>query len=188
MEDFNDMKIMWQNMNDRLSSLERENKKLMYKVIHDKYHTTKEKLEKKYCAFIFVGSITIVFITLFLIGDPLVNDRYRIPTMIYWIIFFLMEISFDVYLLLQIRKIDIYTATISEVSHSASRNWRLHKIGIIIGLPMAIGAAILFALALNANIFIIYGMITGGVIGLSIGLYQLFKFKTYYKLLQIEDD
>ena len=125
--------------------------------------------------------------TLFFIFNPLINEKYRIWALVYWDVFFAGEAIFDFYLLYQIKKIDVYTSTIKEVASQAASNWKLHKIGILAGLPLAFGAAILFALAVNANEFTILGMIFGGTIGAIIGFSQLLKFKNYYKLLQLND-
>lgn len=186
MEDINDIKLMWQDLNSRLSYLEDENKRLMRKVMQTDYHSTKDKLIRKYAAFIGVESIMIVFVTLFFIFNPEVNDKFRWAAMIYWDAFFLIEVLFDGYLMLQLRNIDVYTSSIKEIAQRSASNWKLHKIGILVGLPLAFGAIFLFALALNANEFTILGMIVGGTIGLIIGINQLLKFKGYYKFLQTE--
>lgn len=178
---------MWQDLNKRLSHLENENKKLMQNIKQSNYKTTQEKLVRKYSCFIGVESIMICFITLFFIFNPFVNEKYRIITLIYWDLFFVLEVFFDFYLLYQIKKINIYTATIKEVATKAAANWKLHKIGIAVGLPLAFGAILLFALSVNANEFTIFGMIVGGTIGFIIGIQQLIKFKNYYKLLQVND-
>lgn len=188
MENIDDMKIMWQALNDRLDHLENENRMLMHRIMKSDHNTARERLQSKYFGFIVIECIMIIFITLFLIFNPLVNEKYRIATLIYWDVFFLLEIGFDTFLLVRLKRIDIYTASLKEVAKRAAENWKLHKLGIIIGLPLAFGAIILFALALNANEFTIYGMIVGGIIGAAIGLNQLLKFKNNYKLLQVSEE
>ena len=187
MGNIEDFKIMWQDLDQRLSHLENENKKLVQNIMQTNYKTTQEKLVKKYSCFIAVEAIMICFISFFFIFNPLVNEKYRIITLIYWDVFFLIEVLFDFYLLYQVKELNIYTSTIKEVAKKAAENWKLHKIGIAVGLPLAFGAILLFALAVNANEYTIFGMIVGGIIGLTIGIYQLIKFKNYYKMLQIND-
>ena len=187
MENIEDFKIMWQDLNTRLSYLENENQKLVQNIKKSNYKTTLEKLVKKYCCFIFVECIMICFMTMFFIYNPFINEKYRIATLVYWDVFFLIEVCLDFYLLYQIKKIDIYTSTINEVASRAALNWKLHKLGIVAGLPLAFGAILLFALAVNANLYTILGMIVGGCVGFVIGLSQLLKFKNYYKLLQVKD-
>lgn len=184
MENIEDFKIIWQDLDQRLSKLENENEKLIQNIKKTNYKTTQEKLVNKYRCFIAVELIMICFMTLYFIFNPLVNEKYRIITLVYWDLFFTIEVIFDFYLLYQIKKLDIYTSPINEVAQKASTNWKLHKIGIVIGLPLAFIAILLFALAVNANKFTIFGMIIGGILGLLIGIRQLIKFKNYYNMLQ----
>ena len=187
MENIEDFKIMWQDLNLRLTHVENENKRLMQNIMKAKYKNTQEKLVRKYWCFIAVEVFMICYMSFFFIFNPLINEKYRILSLVYWDLFFVIEVFFDSYLLYQMKKIDIYNSTIQDVANKAANNWKLHKIGIAIGLPLAFGAILLFALAVNANEFVIYGMIVGGVIGLIIGISQLLKFKNYYNMLQIKD-
>lgn len=187
MDQFDNMKAMWAELNSRVESLEAENRNLARKIIKDKYKSAREKLIKKYYAFISIEIIMIIFMSNFFIFNPEINEKYRIISLIYWDLFFIIEIIIDGFLLYNIKKIDIYTSTIKDISRDAANNWKLHKIAIFTGLPLAFGAIILFALSLNANIFTIYGMIVGCVIGAIIGIYQLSKFKNYYTQLVSND-
>lgn len=187
MENIEDFKIMWQELNQRISYLENDNRNLIRQMRETNYKTTQEKLVRKYCCFIVVEVIMILFMSIFFLYNPLLIEKYRMPALIYWVIFFTIEALFDLFLLFRIKEIDIYTSTIKEVAARSAANWKLHKIGIFIGLPLAFGAILLFALAVDANKFTIFGMIFGGVIGFIIGIYQLIKFKNYYKLLQVKD-
>lgn len=187
MEDIEDFKIMWQELNQRISYLENDNKNLIRQIRETNYRNTQEKLVRKYCMFIGVEVIMIFFMSIFFLYNPLLIEKYRIPALIYWIVFFIFEALFDLFLLFRIKDIDIYSSTIKEVAARSASNWKLHKIGIGIGLPLAFGAIFLFALAVDANQYTILGMILGGIIGFIIGIYQLIKFKDYYKLLQVKD-
>lgn len=187
MQSLDDIKLIWQDLNDRLSHLEAENKALMNKVKQSNYITARDKLVKKYYAFIFLEIIMIIFMSFFLIFNPYVNEKYRIGALVYWDLFFIMEIAIDTYLLMQIQSIDIYNSPITEVARRAARNWKFHKLAIVIGLPLAFGAIIIFALALDANEYTIFGMIVGGVVGAIIGGSQLLKIKKYYKRLQVDE-
>lgn len=187
MEDINDFKMLWQEMNIRLSNLEDENRKLMHKVKQTNFRSTQEKLVRKYIGFIVIEFLMIVYMSLFFLFNPFIVEKYKIPSLIYWLIFFLIELIIDLYLMIKIKNVNVHEATITEVAKRAAQNWKLHKIGIAIGIPLAIGAVILFSLAINADEFIILGMIVGGTIGFIIGINQLFKFRSYYKLLETSD-
>lgn len=187
MENLDDMKTMWLELNSKISALEEENRKLARKVVSLNYKTAREKLIRKYTAFIFVASLMILYTLAFITFNPMIVEKYKIATTIYWIIFFTFEAGIDLYLRQRVKNIDIYNSSISEIAHQAATNWKIHKLAIIIGLPLAIGAVILFALSLNADLFMIYGMIVGGLVGLIIGIFQLIKFYEYYRLLQSKE-
>ena len=188
MDNLEDMKTMWIELNDRLSSLEEDNRKMARQIMSGKYKTAQERLISKYRLFIIIATIMIFYIIGFVGFNPLVDDKYRLVTVLYWIIFFLAEIGIDSYLLFKVKEIDIYHSSVTEIAAIAARNWKIHKIAIFCGLPVAIGAIVLFALALDADEYMIYGMLAGAVIGILIGLRQLMKFFSNYKILQSYPD
>lgn len=187
MENINDMKTMWMDLNRRLDALEEENRRLARKVVNEKYKNLQERLVRKYRIFIFVSCIMIIYSFLFIFMNNEVVDKYRLPATIYMICFFILCAATDTYLLIKVKDMDIYGEKINEITRTAAINWKIHKIFTMVGLPLAIGAVILIALALNANTFTYLGMIVGGIVGFSIGLRQLLKFRNYYRLLQTED-
>ena len=188
MEDLQDMKAMWQELNERVSQLEAENRRLAKKVVDKGFKSARERLMRKYKMFICVECIFMFWMSLFLLFNPLIVEKYRIITMIYWTIFFLGEAAVDFYLLCRVKKIDVFHSTVNKISREAAQAWKIHKIAVFIGLPLAIGAIILYAFALDANKFTIYGMIVGGMVGLIIGGNQLLKFMKYYRQLQSDEE
>ena len=184
MEQLEDMKTMWAELNSRISYLEEENRRLAQKVMSQSLRSSQEKLVKKYNLFIIVECIMVIYTLFFVFLNPHVVEKYRLVTGIYWCAFFLIEISIDFYLKEKVRAIDIYNSPVSEIARRAANNWKLHKLAIVFGLPVAVGACILFALLIDANKFTILGMMVGGVVGFAIGLRQLFKFRKHYYNLQ----
>ena len=180
------MKAMWTEMNSRLEALEEENRQMARRIINSNHKTAKDRLEKKYVTFIIIEFLMLAYIFFFIFQNPFVVEKYRLITVIYWTLFFLLEIGIDSFLYFQLKNLDIYGSSVTEISKVARRNWKIHKIAIAIGIPIAIGAVILFALALDANEYTIFGMIFGAIIGLIIGLRQLFRFMKYYRNLQSE--
>ncbi|MCH5233007.1 MAG: hypothetical protein J1E78_05140 [Muribaculaceae bacterium] len=183
MEKINEIRQIWQEMDRRLSKLEIENKKIMQTVMKSTYSSAKEKLLNKYLRFIIIECVMITFMNLFFIFNPLIVDKYRILAITYWDIFFLLEVSLDIYLFYQTKDINIYTSTITEITKKASMNWKIHKIGVLAGLPLSFVGIFIMALSLNAYEYILYGMAVGGVLGLIIGVIQFLKFRSNYKLL-----
>ena len=186
-QDFKDMKAMWIELNNRLSSLEATNKKLAQEVRNNRYKTSVENLINRYRRFLILELLMGIFFPLMLINNPLVVEKFRYITAVYWTCFFIIELVIDYILMTRLQNIDIYNSTVSHIARITAQNWKFHKLAIIFGLPLAIGAIILFALAMDANIFIIYGMIVGFIVGAVIGIRQLLNFKRDYKNLQISE-
>ena len=161
MDNLEDMKALWVDLNNRITALEEENRRMARDLSQSRRQNAQERLVKKYKMFIIVAFI-MIFYTLFFIGfNNMVVEKYRLITMIYWILFFAFEAGVDFYLMQKVKGIDIYNSPVSRIAKQARENWRLHKIAIMVGLPLAIGAVILFGLLLNADRFVIYGMIAG---------------------------
>lgn len=188
MEELQEIKNMWAEINNRLIHLEEENRRLARKAINEKYKNAQERLISKYRTFIIIEVIMIIYVYLFIFYNPMVGEKYKLLTTIYWIIFFIGETAFDSYLMYRVQEIDIYGSSVREITRKAALNWKIHKIGIAIGFPLAIGAVVLFALAMDANEFVYMGMTVGFIVGLVIGLRQLYKFMKYYKLLQSPEE
>lgn len=187
MEELHDIKAMWKDLNNRVTVLEEENRRLARKVTTERYMSSVGNLIRRYRRFIFLELIMLLFIPLMIYNNPLSVEKYRLVTTIYWCGFFLIEIGIDFYLLIRVKDMDLNNYSVSKIARMASQNWKFHKIAIMIGLPLAIGALVLFALAMDANDFVIYGMFLGFVIGLVIGIRQLLKFRNEYRLLSTEE-
>ena len=187
MDELDNLKVIWADLNKRMTALEEGNKILLRQVKNNKYESAQEKLVKKYIKFIVIEIIMIFYIVIYICFAPNLVEKYKLVTLIYWCVFFLIEVCLDYYLMQNIKNMDIYNSSVNQISRFAARNWKIHKIAIITGLPIAFGAIILLGLMMDANIYTIYGMIAGGVLGAMIGFYQLMKFMNYYKLLKSED-
>ncbi|MCH5234025.1 MAG: hypothetical protein J1E16_01930 [Muribaculaceae bacterium] len=186
MEELEDMKQMWLDLNNRLAVLEEENRRLAKKVMNEKYKTAQDRLVRKYRIFIIVACVMIIYSYCLIYMNPMVVEKYRLLTTIYLMCLFALCAATDTYLLINVKDLDIYGSNMKEVTRIAARNWKIHKLFLAVGLPVAIGAVVLMALALEANSFTILGMIVGGVVGFMIGIYQLLKFRNYYRLFQTD--
>lgn len=187
MNNIDEMMVMWREMDSKLSSLVEENRRLADEVKKSKLRSSQEQLMRKYRAFIIMEAVCIPLMFFLLLANPLVIDQYRWITLIYFVCFFLLEIFIDSYLLFRLSKIDIYNDSIIEISRQARANWRTHKIAVLIGIPVAIGAVVLFCLAMGGNMSILWGVFVGGAIGLGIGLNEFFKFMKNYKAMSKEE-
>lgn len=173
-------------MDSKLTSLIEENRQLAAEIKKNKILSSKEKLVRKYRAFIIMEAICIPLMVFLLGFNPMVVNQYRWAAMIYFVCFFLLEICVDSYLLYRLLGIDIYSDSIVEISRRATANWKIHKIAVLVGIPIAIGAVVLFCLAMGSDISVIWGVAVGGVIGLGIGLNEFFKFMKNYRTMSRE--
>lgn len=178
------MKAMWRELNNRVTSLEENNKRLAKEITTNKIKTAREKLMVKYRIFIILACVMIIYIGLMVAYMPNTVEKYRVPVFIYCCVFFLFEALVDTYLLSKVKKIDVYNSTIMEIARQSIRNWKIHKIAVFIGFPMAVGAIILLALLMNADSFALSGLCVGALIGFALGIRQLYRFMQYYRQMQ----
>ena len=183
MENLDEIKAMWIDLNSRLSVVEEENRRLLDIVKNDKYKSIRQRLLTRYRAFIILALSFAIVCPAFLLLDPMVVEKFRLATAIYWCLFMLAAAGVDFYLYSIVRRMDVYNSTVLEMTKMAANNWKIHKLWIIIGMPVAFGAVILWGLAMDADNFVILCMIIGGVIGGVIGGLQLRKFWNDYKNL-----
>ena len=188
MENIEDMKTMWIELNERVKSLEDQNRTLAKKVIANKYKSTKEKLIKKYLSFSLLSFIMIIFSIFGILMNPFILGKYKWITFICWICFFLFEGSIDLYLCRNLQRIDVYNTSFRKIAATTAQNWKVHKLAVVIGLPFAVLVCILYALAIQADVFAVYGMVCGAFVGLIIASFQLKRFYSYYRLFKTDPD
>lgn len=186
MNNIEDMMLMWKEMDNKLSSLMEENKRLVDEIKKNKILSSQERLARKYRAFIIMEAACIPLIFVALGLNPIVVNHLRWPAVIYFICFFLLEIIIDGYLLYKLNCIDIYNDSIIDISRQARTNWKIHKIAVLIGIPIAIGAVLLVFLAMGGDMAMLWGLVVGGAIGFGIGLNEFFKFMKNYKAMSAE--
>lgn len=187
MNNIDDMMVLWKEMDGKLSALVEENRRLADEIKKNKLRSSREKLTRKYRSFIIMEAVCIPLMFILLGVNPLVINAYRWPALIYFVCFFLMEIGIDGYLLYKLSSIDIYNDSIVDISKQARANWKIHKIAVLIGIPVAIGAVVLFCMAMGGNISVLWGVFVGGAIGLGIGLNEFFKFMKNYKSMSYDN-
>lgn len=188
MDNIQELKDMWTKLNGRLDRVESENQRLANEIKRSNYKTVRERLISRYWRFVYVAAVMILFISVFISTDEHIDDRYRWYTLGYWIFYLCGALFLDLYLIYGLKGIDVYNESVMEISSKARRNWRIHKLGIIAGMPLAIGLMILYALSLGAETPIVLAMLCGVVIGLAIGFRQLREFWKGYRELQRCDE
>lgn len=183
-----DIKDMWKDLNARLSVLEAENRRLMNIVKNDKLKSIRQRLISRYRKFIILALCSAFVFPGFILLNPLIIEKFRLVTAIYWCFFMLLGAGVDTYLLYNVKDMDIYNGSVSQISKIAIRNRKIHKLWIIFGLPLAFIAVLLWGFAMDADKFVILGMIIGGLAGGVIGATQLRKIMYDYKKLMSYED
>ncbi len=143
-------------------------------------------LARRYRRFMTVEVIMMVY-SVILFFNPAIMDlnpawvRYAIPV----IFFFLFIISFllDWRLMTLVESIDVLRMPTSEVIARSLGCRRLHIRSIIVMFPMAIAVVLLLGWGMRDNVYMVAGIACGFVVGLCIGLLQLSRFLSDYRVL-----
>lgn len=187
--DLDQLKEMWSDLNRRVERLENQTLEEGRKVASGKITTAREDLATRYKRFMIIGFVMGVFFPLFLIMSP--TDFFPDGTMKYvasalFFSYFITAAVVDSYLYNEVRSMDLAMMTVSQVIHKARTLKRRHHIFMIILIPFAVITLAVFAIPLLDDPFIIAGMITGGVVGLCIGLRQYFRMMRDYREMMRE--
>jgi len=187
--DLDQLKEMWSDLNRRVERLENQTLEEGRKVASGKITTAREDLATRYKRFMIIGFVMGVFFPLFLIMSP--TDFFPDGTMKYvasalFFSYFITAAVMDSYLYNEVRSMDLAMMTVSQVIHKARTLKRRHHIFMIILIPFAVITLAVFAIPLLDDPFIIAGMITGGVVGLCIGLRQYFRMMRDYREMMRE--
>ena len=187
--DLDQLKEMWSDLNRRVERLENQTLEEGRKVASGKITTAREDLATRYKRFMIIGFVMGVFFPLFLIMSP--TDFFPDGTIKYvasalFFSYFITAAVMDSYLYNEVRSMDLAMMTVSQVIHKARTLKRRHHIFMIILIPFAVITLEVFAIPLLDDPFIIAGMITGGVVGLCIGLRQYFRMMRDYREMMRE--
>lgn len=187
--DLDQLKEMWSDLNRRVERLENQTLEEGRKVASGKITTAREDLATRYKRFMIIGFVMGVFFPLFLIMSP--TDFFPDGTIKYvasalFFSYFITAAVMDSYLYNEVRSMDLAMMTVSQVIHKARTLKRRHHIFMIILIPFAVITLAVFAIPLLDDPFIIAGMITGGVVGLCIGLRQYFRMMRDYREMMRE--
>ena len=187
--DLDQLKEMWSDLNRRVERLENQTIEEGRKVTSGKITTPREDLATRYKRFMIIGFVMGVFFPLFLKMSP--TDFFPDGTMKYvasalFFSYFITAAVMDSYLYNEVRSMDLAMMTVSQVIHKVRTLKRRRHIFMIILIPFAVITLAVFAIPLLDDPFIIAGMITGGVVGLCIGLRQYFRMMRDYREMMRE--
>lgn len=95
--------------------------------------------------------------------------------------FMLLSAFIDVYMYKQVRSIDVLSMPVADVIAKSMLLRRRHLQFVCVLLPLAFALIGMFVWFYCENVYILYGIIAGVVLGLPIGLYHLREFMRDYK-------
>ncbi|MDE6006236.1 MAG: hypothetical protein K2G67_01600 [Muribaculaceae bacterium] len=139
------------------------------------------KLSSKYKRFSIIGFVMIAmsFITKFTVGD----NTLGIWISILFACYFATCSAMDYWLYLGISRIDPATMSVNEVITKSLFYRKRHFQFMAIIIPWMIAIIGLIVYANFSDVYMLIAVATGGIIGLAIGLKNLFEFLDAYKTL-----
>lgn len=152
-------------------------------IISGKKKTALQKLAERYRRFSIIGLVC-AFQSVTLMNPNIIPPGpYKTPLICLYIATMLLASAMDNRLCQGIRSIDVSEMTVAEVARMALHYRKRHLQCIAVLLPMAvvfISGIAMMALS-TGNEYILAGMVTGGIIGLLVGLNELRKFMSDYR-------
>ena len=146
--------------------------------------TALEKLAGRYRRFMIIAGILIAYSFITFTRPSFIQDPTgRILLTSLFSFFALSALCIDWYIYDGIKSINCYRMTVKEVGEKAYRLRRIHLRSICFLLPLVLGSIGLLGYYVMDNVYTLYGMIAGTVIGTVIGLKNLREFMAEYKVL-----
>ncbi|MDE7402049.1 MAG: hypothetical protein K2M87_01405 [Muribaculaceae bacterium] len=99
----------------------------------------------------------------------------------YMVLYFLLAFFMDKWLAKGISKINVAEISVAEVCRLAYYYRKKHFQFIAILLPLAIILIVWLAMLLSTEKYLIYGVVTGALVGIAIGAYKLSQFLEEYR-------
>lgn len=158
-----------------------DNPEQLQSIMEGRRRTALEDLARRYRVF----SILCFMMAAISIGwgfSPLFGEMSHIVSLAL-VAFFLLCGSIDDWFCRGIQSIDVATMSVAEVASKALCYKKRHLQAIAVLAPLAICIVGLMAYALSGDKTLWYGMIAGGMLGLTIGLLQLRRFIDDYRKL-----
>lgn len=153
----------------------------MYKT---KKVTALDALARRYRRFSRFGFLMIPVSLLWMFGHfPFENPDMRYVCGVVMMVYFGICGFLDRWLCEGILSIDCYTMTVSEVIQKALYYRKRHLQMIMFLLPFAFLTLGLLAYSLRTDVYILYGMAGGFVVGIILGSIQLHKFMKEYEVI-----
>lgn len=171
----------WQEAAHRFYSPNPDEWESLYRM---KKETALEKLAQKYRRFSCMGLLMAIVSLCYMLPIHIIEGKLRIWVSLVFLVYSLTCSLMDYWLYKGIESIDCYTMTVKEVSDKAMYYRSKHLMFIAILLPMMFGILGFLVYALGYNIYIIWGILAGLLVGGALGFRQFLEFMSEYRKLR----
>lgn len=181
--DLEEIKSMWKDVNRRLENLERQTVEESRRMDTRKIRTAKEDLARNYKRFMYIGAVFGVMFPVFLItADHLYpSGTWKFISAGLFMIYFLTVAIMDGYLYNEVMGINLAEMTVKRVIERAKALKHRHHVFMMILIPMALVTIGVFCSQFLNDTFMMAGVCLGGLIGVLIGLKKYLQMMNDYR-------
>lgn len=184
MEELEQLKSRWKELNRRVEVLEKENRDKARIIIDMRCKTSRDRLLSYYRRFIAMALLCVVMFPLLFLRSGVLNDGWALPTVIYFDIYFIICACMDLWLYHKVSALDVYRDSLSTISRNAMSVRKRHQLFVLILIPMAIVGILLLVLGIGESEAILPGLVLGGIVGCFIGISKYRKMMRSYRDLE----
>lgn len=180
--DLDEMKQQLNNLNQRLDNIEERNSELIRRIESGRIISAQQRLIKQYRTFsIICISMSFVFFILYKEILPLTVRTFAAA-------YCLTAAIMDLYLWHGINMIDYNTMGVTEVAKKAIFYRKRHHIFMAILISLCLPLLACFFFTMGENIYVVYGMTAGAIIGLAAGIKIYLNIMKNYRELTLNDN
>ncbi len=149
--------------------------------------TALESLADRYRRFYRLAFIMIAVSVMWMFGHfPFENPQMKYIVSGIMMVYFAVCGCMDLWLYRGVSSIDCFTMTVNEVIRKALYYRKRHLQFVMVLLPVAILMLGVLAYSMSSDVYVIYGMVCGAVVGIILGAIQLCKFLKAYRVISKE--
>lgn len=177
-----EIKQTWKQAAQRISQPTIDEYERMYR---NNKETALESLANKYKRFSIIG-FAMVFCSVgwMASGLPFESPEWKFIVSAVMMVYFGCCACIDRWLYKGVSSIDCYTMTVSEVIDKAMYYRKKHLQSMIFLIPFALLVVGLMAYSFKADVYILYGMGAGFLVGIIIGTFQFKEFMSEYRKIK----
>lgn len=145
--------------------------------------TSLDSLRDRYRRFFTIGFIMAAVSFIMFGHSNMLPEEFRLPVSMAFFLYFIIAALMDLWLWKELGRINPVTMTVTEVAGKAMLYRKRHLQFMIVLIPMAITLIGLLCYAFSSEIYFIYGVATGAVLGIIFGIREFRRFMADYRRL-----